>query len=265
MGGLGVWVGAGVGSGTLGADHTNPVHHVMKPVLILQHLSADGPAYFSTWLQGRGIAFDLRNSEAGQAFPADLTGHSALAVLGGEMSANDPLPSLRQAEVLIRDAMATGKPVIGHCLGGQLMARALGARVVASPAPEVGWQPLAIADSDLARHWFGHRRQATVFQWHYESFELPPGAELLAGSAACPRQAYAIGPHLAMQFHIEVDADKVRHWSHEHSDRWLQLQRDHATVQGGQALRDGLPSELAAHQALADRLYATWWQGVESR
>jgi GMP synthase-like glutamine amidotransferase len=146
-------------------------------------------------------------------------------VLGGEMSANDPLPSLRQAEDLIRQAMAAGKPVIGHCLGGQLMARALGARVGDSPAPEVGWQALDIVDSDLARAWFGQRRRATVFQWHFEAFELPPGATLLAASAACPHQAFAIGPHLGMQFHIEVDAEKVLHWSGEHGERWSVAQR----------------------------------------
>ena len=234
----------------------------MKPVLILQHLSADGPGYFGRWLERQGITFDVRNTEAGQAYPTDLADHAALAVLGGEMSANDPLPSLRQAERLIREAMQAGKPVIGHCLGGQLMARALGARVVDSPAPEIGWLPVAVADAGTARHWFGTLRVATVFQWHRESFELPPGAELLAVSAACPRQAFAIGPHLGLQFHIEVDVDKVTHWSWEDSAEWRQLQREHATVQDGAALREGLRVHLSDHQSLADRLYATWWRGV---
>jgi GMP synthase (glutamine-hydrolysing) len=71
----------------------------MKPVLILQHLSGDGPAYLGTWLQRQGLPFDLRNTEAGQDFPEHMDGHSALAILGGEMSANDPLPSLRRAEL----------------------------------------------------------------------------------------------------------------------------------------------------------------------
>lgn len=234
----------------------------MKPLLILQHLSADGPAYFGTWLQRQGVHFDVRNSEAGDAFPADLAAYSGLAVLGGEMSANDPLPSLRQAERLIREAVANGKPVIGHCLGGQLMARALGARVVDSPAPEVGWHSIERVDREAARRWFGPDRFARVFQWHYESFELPPEAELLAHSAACPRQAYAIGPHLAMQFHIEVDAAKVRHWSQEDSPRWQAAVRQHATVQDGATLRAGLAVELAAHQRLADRLYGVWLEGV---
>lgn len=238
----------------------------MKPVLVLQHLSADGPAFFGTWLQRQGVPFTVCNTEAGQAYPERMDAFSALAVLGGEMSANDPLPSLRQAEDLIRQAMAAGQPVIGHCLGGQLMARALGARVGDSPAPEVGWQALDIVDSDPARAWFGQRRRATVFQWHFEAFELPPGATLLAASAACPHQAFAIGPHLGMQFHIEVDAAKVLHWSGEHGERWLSAQAQHpGTVQGAQALRDGLEQQLADHQALAEVLYTRWLAAVPRR
>ncbi|MCA0241075.1 MAG: type 1 glutamine amidotransferase [Proteobacteria bacterium] len=235
----------------------------MKPVLILQHLSADGPAYFGDWLQRRGVPVERRNTEAGDAFPERIDAFSALAVLGGEMSANDPLPSLRRAEDLIRQAMAAGRPVIGHCLGGQLMARALGAPVTASPAPEVGWQAIDIADSDAARAWFGGRRQATAFQWHYEAFALPPGAQHLAGSAACPQQAFAIGPHLGMQFHVEIDAAKLQRWAADDGARWLAAQQQHpASVQGAAALRAGLDSELAAHQALADTVYAHWLSAV---
>ncbi|MFT3821557.1 MAG: type 1 glutamine amidotransferase [Rubrivivax sp.] len=235
----------------------------MKPILILQNLGGDGPGYFAHWLRARGVPFDLRNAEAGEPWPEHLREHAALALLGGEMSANDPLPSLRRAESLIREAMAAGQPVIGHCLGGQLMARALGARVQASPAPEIGWQPLQVLDSAAARDWFGRSGPATVFQWHFEAFELPPGAEPLACSAACPQQAYAIGPHLGMQFHIEVDAEKVNRWSTEAGERWRQARRAHAaTVQDGATMRAALPAALPAHQALADRLYARWLAGV---
>lgn len=234
----------------------------MKPILILQHLNADGPAYFGTWLQRQGVPFEVRNTEAGDAYPGHLRDHAALAVLGGEMSANDPLPSLRRAEDLIRQAMAEGQPVIGHCLGGQLMARALGARVVDSPAPEVGWHPIDLLPGAASRHWFGERTAATVFQWHYEAFELPSGAEPLARSAACPHQAFAIGPHLGLQFHLEVDADKVRGWAAADDPRWQAACDRHPGVQGAAALHQGLARALAAHQALADRVYTRWLAGV---
>jgi GMP synthase (glutamine-hydrolysing) len=123
----------------------------MKPVLILQNMASDDPAYLGTWLRRRGVAIDLRNAALGDAFPTDLSGHSAMAILGGAQSANDDLPYLRQAESLIRQALAHNVPTLGHCLGGQLMARALSARIVPSPAPELGWQRLQLADTDQAR------------------------------------------------------------------------------------------------------------------
>lgn len=231
----------------------------MKPVLILQHLSGDGPAYLGTWLQRQGLPFELRNTEAGQDFPEHMDGHSALAILGGEMSANDPLPSLRRAELLILDAMARGRPVIGHCLGGQLMARALGARIQRSPQPEVGWHAIELFDTPQTRDWFGDAGSATVFQWHEEAFELPPGAVGLAGNAACPHQAFAIGPHLAMQFHVEVDDEKLCRWSLLDTEAYQAQQRAHASVHSGAAMREAMAVQLPLQQALADRVYARWW------
>ena len=90
----------------------------MKPVLVLQHLSADGPAYLGRWLAERRVPVEVCNTEAGDEFPATLADHGALAILGGEMSANDPLPSLRRAEALFVEALREGIPTLGHCLGG---------------------------------------------------------------------------------------------------------------------------------------------------
>ncbi len=230
----------------------------MKPVLVLQHMDSDGPGYLATWLREQGRPFEVFNSGAGQEFPASMDGFGALAVLGGEMSVNDPLPSLRRAEDLIRQSMSRGLPVIGHCLGGQLMATALGARVGDSPAPEIGWQRAVVHDHPQAREWFGDVDEVTVFHWHHEAFDLPPGAVALAGSAACAHQAFAIGPHLAMQFHVEVDADKLALWSASRDPHYLQLQQSCPTVQSGADMRAMAAPALAAQQALARRLYARW-------
>lgn len=236
----------------------------MKPILVLQHLTADDPAYLGTWLRERDLPHRVFNSEAGEVFPGSIDGYAGLAILGGEMSANDDLPSLRTAESLIVQAMAVHKPVIGHCLGGQLMARALGARVIDSPAVEIGWQPMRVAAGAEAERWFGSGRQSTVFQWHYEAFELPPQARLLCGSDACPNQAFSIGPHLAMQFHIEVDAPKLRRWAQEQSHRYVGALEQHAaTVQDGETILRELPSRLPVHQALADRIYGEWMSAVQ--
>lgn len=232
-------------------------------MLILQHLTSDGPGYLGSWLAARGIRADVRNTEAGDAYPDTLDGYAALAILGGEMSANDPLPSLRQAERLFLHALAHGVPTIGHCLGGQLMARALGATIGDSPRPEIGWQPITVAEHAEARAWFGAPGEVHVFQWHYEAFTLPPGAQPLAGSAACPQQAFSLGRHLGLQFHIEVDEDKVGRWSQDAGERYTGV-LGQPSVQGGAAMRAQLAGRLPAHQALADRLYARWWGGASA-
>jgi GMP synthase-like glutamine amidotransferase len=229
----------------------------LKPVLVLQHLSGDGPAFLATWLRRRGIRFEVRDTEAGEAFPRSLAGFGALAILGGEMSANDDLPSLRQAEALWLEALREGVPTLGHCLGGQLMARALGVPVTASPMPEIGWQSMQAADTPVAKAWFGRAGGHTVFQWHHEAFGCPSGAQPLAMSAACPVQAFAIGPHLAMQFHLEIDAEKAARWALDTGARWSDVQHL-PSVQRPAALREGVERHLRAHQALASVVYGHW-------
>jgi GMP synthase-like glutamine amidotransferase len=228
------------------------------PVLILQNMRSDGPGYLATWLKSKGIACEVRDGASGQAFPARIDDWRALAVLGGAMSANDDLPYLRQAEALILQAFEADRPVVGHCLGGQLMAKALGARIGPSPRPEIGWQPMAVADDPLARDWFDGAASHTVMHWHYESFELPPGARLLASSAACPHQAFAWGRHLAMQFHIEIDEPKLMVWLAEGDPQWAAAARDHASVQTRDAILAEAPRRMASHQLLADHIYGRW-------
>lgn len=236
---------------------------MMKPVLVLQHLPDDGPAYLATWLEQQGVAMDLRGSV--DRYPRDLSEHRALAVLGGEMSANDDLPALRRGETLIRDAMARGVPVIGHCLGGQLMARALGATVGSAAQQEIGWQRLEWHPK--ACEWFGDAvsQSATpeVFEWHRDAFELPPGAQWLAGNAACANQAFTIGHHLAMQFHIEVDQDKLAVWTREHDPvEYSKRGVDIGAIQSTIEIHREVAARLAAQQRLAACAYRRWLNGT---
>ena len=171
----------------------------MKPVLILQHQIAENAAYLSTWLDRHSVPYVVFNAGAGHEFPANIEPFAALAVMCGGMSANDPLLSNRQAEILILQAMYRDRPVIGHCLGGQLMTRALGGKITASPQPEIGWQPIEYEAKPQVDEWFGTDPTNTVIHWHYETFSIPTGAVRVAGSRACPNQAWAMGKHLAMQ------------------------------------------------------------------
>ena len=102
-----------------------------------------------------------------------------------------------------------------------------------------------------------------VFEWHYEAFELPAGATLLAGNAACPHQAFTVGPHLAMQFHIELDGEKLQRWSLDDGPQYRQARERHpGSVHSGERMRADARLCLAAHEALADRIYARWLGGA---
>jgi GMP synthase (glutamine-hydrolysing) len=196
------------------------------PVLVLQNLSNDTPAYLGRWLREHGVAHHVLDTEAGDHYPPRIEGYAALALLGGAMSANDDLPSPRQAESLILQAMARGIPVLGH--------------------------------DPLARAWFGTDPAHTVMQWHYEAFGLPDGAHWLASSAACPHQAFGIGPHLALQFHLEIDEAKLRLWVAEESAAWRAAQAAHGSVQDASTILAQAAQHLGAHQRLADRIYRRW-------
>lgn len=240
----------------------------MKPVLVLQHLVSDGTSFLGTWLAEQGVAMDVRCTEAGDVFPHDLAAHGALAILGGSMGANDPLPSLRQAEALVRSALALQMPTIGHCLGGQLIARALGAPIRPSPRPEVGWFALDWAPEAIT--WFGEPVAMTaapeVFQWHFDAFALPPGAVPLARTAACPHQAFALGNCLAMQFHVELDASKLETWlTTTDPDYELALRQDPDQVQTATQMRLDAERRLAAQQGLAAFAYTRWLGSAAGR
>ena len=235
----------------------------MRPVLILQHQTPERAAYLTTWLDQNGITYETRNAGAGQEFPTSIDPYAAMAVMGGGMSANDPLLSNRQAEILILQAVLKNRPVIGHCLGGQLMSRALGGIVTASPQPEIGWQPIEYENHEAVHHWFGPDPTPTVIQWHYDAFTVPEGATKLASSSACPNQAWAMGPHLAMQFHIEMDDHKAREWAADEDARWAQARGLYESVQDSDTILAGIDSYLAQHQRTADHIYRRWLSATE--
>jgi GMP synthase-like glutamine amidotransferase len=235
----------------------------MKPVLILQHQVPENAAYLTTWLDQHIISYRVVNAGTGDEFPTSIEPYSALAVMGGGMSANDPLPSNRQAEILILQAMYRDIPVIGHCLGGQLMARALGGVVTDSPQPEIGWQSIAYEDNTIVKEWFGDSPTDTVIHWHYESFSIPTGATRVATSPACPNQAFAIGPHLAMQFHIEINETKITSWVNDNDDKWTAARQQYDSVQDKITMLTGIPYYLARHQATADCIYQKWLSTTE--
>ena len=189
---------------------------------VLQHVPFEGPGSIEPWALERGHAIVGTRLWQGDPLPPH-DAYDWLVVMGGPMSVHDEpaLPWLAAEKRFLREAVRGGKRVLGICLGAQLLAEVLGARVTPARAKEIGWLPVTLAPgaADLPA-FAGLPARWEVFHWHGETFDLPSGAVRLAGSDACPNQAFAHGTNvLAFQFHPEATRrsveELVRHSGHE--------------------------------------------------
>jgi len=233
----------------------------MKPIAIFRHAVSESPGYLTEFLDARQLPWHLVRIDAGEAVPDDVNQFSGLVFMGGPMSVNDPLSWIEPVLRLIRDAVAHDIPVLGHCLGGQLMSRALGGVVTKNPVKEIGWGEVSVADNSEAQAWFGEVKSATVFHWHGETFSLPVCAVHLLSSKHCVNQAYALGKHLALQCHVEMTAAMIREWC-EIGAGEIAASAGSAGVQSATAIQNLVQQHLQALQELAERLYAKWIEGL---
>ncbi|NHC05188.1 type 1 glutamine amidotransferase [Azonexus fungiphilus] len=235
----------------------------MKPVAIFRHSPTEGPGYFAIFLEQHGIPWTLVAIDEGAAVPSSAADYAGLCFMGGPMSVNDPLPWIEPVCALIRDAVARDIPVIGHCLGGQLISKALGGSVSGNPVKEIGWGEALATDDDIARHWLGElaAQPATVFQWHGETFSIPPGASRLFASAYCANQMYALGPHLGMQCHVEMTPEMIATWCEQWADEALAV-ADLPSAQTPAEMQAGIAAGLPAMRRLSERLYSVWIEGL---
>jgi len=233
----------------------------MKPIAIFRHAAAEGPGYLAEFLDRQQIPWQLIAIDAGDAVPRSAEAYSGLVFMGGPMSVNDELPWIAPALALIRDAVAGDIPVLGHCLGGQLMSKALGGTVSRNPVKEIGWGEVAVADNDSARNWFGAVRNFQAFHWHGETFSLPPGAVHLLSSAHCANQAWAIGKHLALQCHVEMTAAMIVSWCEIGAEEILAAKGSPAVQSAGEMQRQ-MAGELPRLREVAARLYTRWIAGL---
>lgn len=228
------------------------------PVKIVSHVVHEGPGYLADFLAREGIPCEQVCIERGDPVPESLEGTSGLVLMGGPMSVNDPLPWIARETALIRRAVDADVPVLGHCLGGQLMAKALGAKVSRNPVPEIGWMPVETVASDIARSWLGALPSSfQVYQWHGETFELPDGATHLLRSAHCANQAFVLGKHLGLQCHVEMTPGMIEEWI----ERGGALEPAPTVQSGAEMLRD-VAQRTAALARVADVLYERWIQGL---
>ena len=233
-------------------------------VLVLQHIACEPPGAFEDVLLERGARIERVELDEGEPLPGSLDGVDAVIVMGGQMSANDEdeHPWLVAEKALLRGAIDSGMPVWGSCLGVQLLAAALGAHVVPGHAPEVGI--LAVEPTEAGRadpvlgpcDW-----PLTTLQWHSDTFELPPGAVLLASSPAYPNQAIRIGElAYGVQFHVEVGTDLADEWARVPA---YVASADHVLGEGGADrlladVRRGASRMLPEARALFGRWMDLW-------
>ena len=233
----------------------------MKSVAIFRHYHSEGPGYFAIALERLGLPWQLVRIDSGDPVPSDPRAFSGLAFLGGPMSVHDRLPWIERILVLIRAAVSADVPVIGHCLGGQLMAAALGGVVKRNPVKEIGWWDVTVAHTPLAQHWFGAEAASfTSFHWHGETFAPPPGAQSLLSSPYCENQAFALGKHFGMQCHVEMTAELIEAWCRSGANEIAESPGP--AVQTPDAILRDLDRRLARLHALADRIYARWVEGL---
>jgi GMP synthase-like glutamine amidotransferase len=235
----------------------------MRPVAIFRHSPTEGPGYFAIFLERHDIPWRLVAIDEGEAVPADAGAYSGLCFMGGPMSVNDPLPWIEPVCELIRDAAAKGIPVIGHCLGGQLMSKALGGQVTRNPVKEIGWGTALAEIGETAGAWLADRAgsTSTVFQWHGETFSIPPGATRILGNAHCANQMFVLGPHLGMQCHVEMLPEMIATWCNQWSEEAAAVAHL-PSVQTPEEMLGEIPAKLPAMRQLADRLYAAWVRGL---
>ena len=232
----------------------------MQEILIFRHAPHEGPGYLADYLGRHRLPWRLIRIDQNEPIPSSIDGVSGLVFMGGPMSVNDPLPWIPKVTDLIRKAIAADIPVLGHCLGGQLISKALGGAITKNPVKEFGWLPVSRVDSPAAKPWLGDLPgEFEVFHWHGETFSIPPGATRILASSECANQAFVIGKTLAFQCHIEMTGDMVREWARLGVDDLVPVC---VTVQNPQAMTANLDARVKRLQNIADQFYDRWIQGL---
>lgn len=230
-------------------------------VLAIQHIDCEPLGSLESVLSGMGAVIEYVRPHAGEPLPARLAAWDAAVILGGPMAVYaDDVPFMDRELELVAGAIRDELPLLGICLGSQIIAAAAGARVFAGTEREIGWSEVQLsaaaeADPLLA----GLPRQLSVFQLHGDSFELPEGALHLAGSPAYENQAFRIGANAyGLQFHVEVTPELARTWADEYRDYMAAAGSDRDLI------LDGLETKCLALQPSVDSI-CHWLMEVSGR
>jgi len=207
-------------------------------ILVLRHIPVEGPAALGPLMQARGMQADILDVDGKTAWPG-LGSFQAIIILGGPQSvyAKGRWPEMAVEQDFVAAALKAGKPVLGICLGAQMLAQTLGAKAYFNPrGKELGWAPVSLAPgAGASGPLAGLPQSFEALHWHGDTFDLPQGCQHLASSAITPNQGFVLGKAWALQFHLEVEAEDIRAWVAEYKD------------EAGQHLKGDPEADLARH------------------
>lgn len=230
-------------------------------VLVLQHHRDGDPGRLLLPLRGGGFRVDIVRTDLGEAPPLSLDGYDAYISMGGDMFVSDVErhPFIATEQELFREAVSSDVPALGICLGGQILASALGAKVSRLGPTQIGWDVVEFARIDDPM--VGHLApEQLLFEWHHESFALPDGAVHLGGSPEVPVQAFRVASAWAFQFHLEIEPRHVEAWSaSRQADRDLEA----LATSRPQLLRE-LAERLPGQASVADEVFCRFARLVQT-
>jgi GMP synthase-like glutamine amidotransferase len=225
----------------------------MKPLRVFRHIACEGVGHLCAFLARRDIPYEVVCIDRGVTVPSRLDDVSGLVFMGGPGSVHDPLPWVAAELALIRRALERGTPMMGVCLGGQMIAKALGAEVRRGASMEIGWHTLERLPSAAGSPWLaGLPERFQAFHWHAWTFEVPAGATPLLRSACFENQAFAVDQALAMQFHLEVTARMIKDWSIRYCS---DLAADSSCIQNAASIQHAVEARVRRLHSIGDVLY----------
>jgi GMP synthase (glutamine-hydrolysing) len=225
-------------------------------VLALQHMACEGMCGMEKALKDKGIGCEYVLLHEGAEIPKDTSGYAGIIILGGPMNVyqEKEYPFLRDENTFIKKMLAEEKPVLGICLGAQLIAKAAGAKVLIGHRKELGWYDLELTKEGAADPLFkGFPKRFKAFQWHGDTFQIPKNAVKLASSEIFPNQAFRLGGAYAVQFHIEVTKETIDEWMAEYDEELRSLDY----IDAGK-IRTDTRKYMDNLYALADRFYTNY-------
>lgn len=234
----------------------------MKPVRIFRHVACEGPGYLGTFLEQNNIPYDVTCIDEGVTVPQNLDDISGLVFMGGGMNVTDPLQWIDDEKKLIKKAIDKNIPVLGICLGAQLISAALGGKITHDDNMEIGWHEVTPDINKEDNEWISSLPEKfTPFHWHADTFSIPDGATVLMHSKCRKNQAFVLNNSLAIQFHLEMTVEMVKEWVRSFNS---DLESAHPCTQNSDEIVLNLEERITALHQVADIIFGKWVKGLSN-